>query len=538
MFRNMTMPQSAQGSFRFIVAICLYGLAWFPLSETAAVPPVTSQRRAEVPPSVFEVPAGTRNLFPAANFNRDVTTNWWDTKVLDGHDAEAASELAVSLKNASFIVLDQEFYQLLENDEGNISAAVDKIFQFPPGPSFAQRIVHDGTVYSNECSCIFFAELHPPQKGFSADAMPWVWRVNLNETTSTTEKVYPSPSLRMANGAYYHNGSVYWAQEGNHTTPGGIVRMDPVTLQTEVVLNNFMGHRFNSPNDVVVTHGGVAYFTDGYYGFENFNDTLKPELANGLWRWDMRTSGLRMVAGAAGGPFTNPNGVALNLAEDRIYVTNRGNATDNPAGGRTIYEFELHDEGSGVPVRGGDVFAYADAGFPDGVKLDRDGRVSSTGIQIDHFASHGIPLSQLQAVPAAQRVQFRQGDVLLVRTGWLPAYNALSEEQKAALPHRPARSSCGVEASEDTTRWHWDKAFAAVASDTVAYEAWPSPRSWGVSMHEVFLSGWGMPIGESFDLEGLAAKCREAQRWSFMFVSMPLDIPGGVASPPGAMAIF
>lgn len=173
-----------------------------------------------------------------------------------------------------------------------------------------------------------------------------------------------------------------------------------------------------------------------------------------------------------------------------------------------------------------------------GVLLDWYSWATEQGIQIDHFASHGIPLSELQAVAAAQKVQFRPGDILLIRTGWLPAYNAISEDQKAALPHRPVRSSCGVEASEDAIRWHWDNAFAAVASDTVAYEAWPSPKLWGVSMHEVFLSGWGMPIGESFDLEGLAVKCREVQRWSFMFVSVPLDVPGGVASPPGAVAIF
>lgn len=173
-----------------------------------------------------------------------------------------------------------------------------------------------------------------------------------------------------------------------------------------------------------------------------------------------------------------------------------------------------------------------------GVLLDWYSWATGQGIQVDHFASHGIPLAQLKAVAAAQRIQFRCGDILLVRTGWLLGYKALSDDQKAALPHRPVRSSCGVEASEEAIRWHWDNAFAAVASDTVAYEAWPSPKSWGVSMHEVFLSGWGMPIGESFDLEGLAAKCRQAQRWSFMFVSVPLDVPGGVASPPGAVAIF
>lgn len=206
--------------------------------------------------------------------------------------------------------------------------------------------------------------------------MPWVWRTNLNETPPVTEKVNPEPQLTVGNGAYWHNGSVYWAQEGNYTNPGGIVRMDPLSLKTEVVLNNFFGHRFNSPNDVVVTKDGVAYFTDGYYGYDNFNDTLKPELANGVYRWEMNTGDIRMVSGAGGGPFTNPNGVALNLEEDKLFVTNRGNASDNPAGGRTIYQFDLNTKG--LPVTGGDVFQYADSGFPDGIKLDSEGRMYSS----------------------------------------------------------------------------------------------------------------------------------------------------------------
>ncbi|KAF6812481.1 hypothetical protein CMUS01_13052 [Colletotrichum musicola] len=173
-----------------------------------------------------------------------------------------------------------------------------------------------------------------------------------------------------------------------------------------------------------------------------------------------------------------------------------------------------------------------------GVLLDWFSWATDRGIKIDHFSAHAIPLAELEAVAASQGTEFRRGDILLVRTGWIPAYRALCPEQQAALPHRAVRSSCGVEASSEAVRWHWDNAFAAVASDTVAYEAWPSPKPWGVSMHEVFLSGWGMPIGESFDLEALAAKCRELGRWSFMFVSVPLDVPGGVASPPGAVAIF
>ncbi|KAK1637911.1 putative cyclase-domain-containing protein [Colletotrichum phormii] len=173
-----------------------------------------------------------------------------------------------------------------------------------------------------------------------------------------------------------------------------------------------------------------------------------------------------------------------------------------------------------------------------GVLLDWYSWATEKNITFDPFSTFGIPLSQLQAVANAQKTEFQQGDILLVRTGWLPAYRALTTEEQLALPQREIRASCGVEASEEAIRWHWDHAFAAVASDTVAYEAWPSPKPWGVSMHEVFLSGWGMPIGESFDLERLAVRCKELQRWSFMMVSVHLDIPGGIASPPSAVAIL
>lgn len=173
-----------------------------------------------------------------------------------------------------------------------------------------------------------------------------------------------------------------------------------------------------------------------------------------------------------------------------------------------------------------------------GVLLDWHSWARDRDIAINHFSRHEIPLSELMEVARTQQVHFRQGDILFIRTGWLEAYQALSREEQAALPHRATRTSCGVQASEESIRWHWDNAFAAVASDTVAYEAWPSPKPYGVSMHEVFLSGWGMPIGESFDLERLAQRCLTEGRWSFMVVSAPLNVPGGVASPPGAVAIM
>jgi len=84
--------------------------------------------------------------------------------------------------------------------------------------------------------------------------------------------------------------------------------------------------------------------------------------------------------------------------------------------------------------------------------------------------------------------------------------------------------------------WIWDSGFSAVAGDAISFEVYPDQG--GLSLHEYLLAGWGVPIGELFDLEALAKVCEEEGRWSFFVTSMPLNMPGGVSSPPNAMAIF
>jgi hypothetical protein len=56
-------------------------------------------------------------------------------------------------------------------------------------------------------------------------------------------------------------------------------------------------------------------------------------------------------------------------------------------------------------------------------------------------------------------------------------------------------------------------------------------------MHETILGLWGMPIGEMFYLEALAADCAEDGVYEFFLTSAPLNKLGGVASPPNALAI-
>jgi kynurenine formamidase len=94
----------------------------------------------------------------------------------------------------------------------------------------------------------------------------------------------------------------------------------------------------------------------------------------------------------------------------------------------------------------------------------------------------------------------------------------------------------GVANSMEMVRWLYSKHFAAVAGDAQGFEAWPFPPD--CSLHEWLLAQWGTPIGEMWDLENLSKKCAELGRWSFFFTSAPLNVDGGVASPPCAIAIL
>ncbi|KAI0028994.1 hypothetical protein K488DRAFT_80404 [Vararia minispora EC-137] len=154
----------------------------------------------------------------------------------------------------------------------------------------------------------------------------------------------------------------------------------------------------------------------------------------------------------------------------------------------------------------------------------------------DPWTTHGLSVADLEACAAAQGVRFRAGDALLLRVGFIEKYMRASRAERDALADRP-ETFAGIEQSEDMKRFLWNNHFAAIASDQPALESWP-PQAGGEFMHETILGMWGMPLGEFFDLEKLSAVCRATGRYTFFFTSWPLNVLGGVASPPNAAAYF
>ncbi|KAL3256991.1 hypothetical protein ABHI18_007153 [Aspergillus niger] len=172
-----------------------------------------------------------------------------------------------------------------------------------------------------------------------------------------------------------------------------------------------------------------------------------------------------------------------------------------------------------------------------GVLFDYASWAEEHGIQINCFSTSSISVSFLKEIAISQGTILKTGDILFIRTGWTHAYEKLSAEQCQELASVKVPPAISVKSSEETLRWIWNEGFAAVAGDMPSFEAWPCQNTdfW---LHEWVLAGWGLPIGELFDLDRLSQECRKRNRWSFFFSSVPLKVPGGVASPPNGVAIF
>ncbi|KAM0269665.1 hypothetical protein ACHAQH_009664 [Verticillium albo-atrum] len=170
------------------------------------------------------------------------------------------------------------------------------------------------------------------------------------------------------------------------------------------------------------------------------------------------------------------------------------------------------------------------------VLIDYASWADKRAINYSAFSLHSIKLQDILAIAEESGIAFKKGDILLVRSGMIREWEKMDDEAKKAYQALESPHHAGLEATTDVLRWVWDTGFAAVAGDAISFEVFPPLGD--ISLHDYFLASWGMPIGEMFDLERLANTCKQLNRWTFFFASMPLNMPGGVSSPPNAQAIF
>jgi kynurenine formamidase len=174
-----------------------------------------------------------------------------------------------------------------------------------------------------------------------------------------------------------------------------------------------------------------------------------------------------------------------------------------------------------------------------GVLLDVGRYLDSQGTPVDCSTNTVITTDQLDACMKAEKVSIQTGDILLVRTGWLDWYlNKTTPEQRQAMAGDAMTQlrAPGIGPADDMAPYLWDLHVAAVAGDNPSLESWPPSPETGF-LHFRMLPHFGMPIGEMWWLDDLAADCAADGTYEFFFTSAPLNVPGGVGSPPNALAI-
>ena len=196
------------------------------------------------------------------------------------------------------------------------------------------------------------------------------------------------------------DGRLLICEQGTLDTPARITRVELTTRCTETLVTSVLGRPLNSPNDVTVGPDGAIWFTDPSYGhLQGFRPA--PQLPDAAYRFDPATGELDAVPWE----FDKPNGIALAPDGGTLYVS------DNGAPHHLVAFDVVHGRASN-----GHVLAAGTPGHPDGLKVDRAGRIYASaahGIQL--FDAAGNELGSID-LPGAVNFGFARNSLLYVTT--------------------------------------------------------------------------------------------------------------------------
>jgi kynurenine formamidase len=142
-------------------------------------------------------------------------------------------------------------------------------------------------------------------------------------------------------------------------------------------------------------------------------------------------------------------------------------------------------------------------------------------------AGYEITAADLEATASAQKVEIRQGDSVLIRTGYGQFFNA---DRAKFMGPRPGPG-------EEAARWLAGKKIFLTGSDHLTYEVFPA-KGTIFPAHRILIADNGIYLVENLNLEELSQTLAQRGRYEFVLVVNPPRIKGATGSPLNAFALL
>lgn len=196
-------------------------------------------------------------------------------------------------------------------------------------------------------------------------------------------------NVEFTNGrAIDGNGDIIECSHGRRA----VQRRSASTGEVTVLVDHFAGVSLNSPNDVVVASDGAIWFSDPAYGIELAGEGHPGVREYGdrwIFRFDESTGQIWPVVTDV----IAPNGLAFSPDESVLFVCDSSNSGGEDGPGRHIRAYEVID---GRLAKWGRTIIEIDNEVPDGIKVDRDGRIwSSAGDGVRIFEPDGTEIGRI-----------------------------------------------------------------------------------------------------------------------------------------------
>jgi gluconolactonase len=206
------------------------------------------------------------------------------------------------------------------------------------------------------------------------------------------------------------SGNLVLCQHGDRRLARMQAALGTPEANYEVIIGEFEGKQFNSPNDAIYDSRGNLFFTDPPYGLEfRMDDPKKAIDFQGVYRYT-KDGALQLLLDS----ISRPNGIALMPDEKSLIIANSD--PEKPY----WYHYELDgDKG----LKNGKIYydasnvAANEPGLPDGLKIKKDGTVIASGPGgIWIFDSSGVLSGRLKLGELVSNVALNENEDLLFAT--------------------------------------------------------------------------------------------------------------------------